>query len=89
MKIKILVILISILSLFISCDSTEPEFNPDKIFIEVKNGTVDSDGEFEVFNYSNQSIFIQYRHYIFCSFFTYSVEQLTDTGWINLSYNES
>lgn len=77
-----------ILIFFQSCDSTEPSFNPDKIFVEVKNGTLDSDGEFEVFNYSSRSIYIHYNPYSFCSFFTYSVEQLTDSGWIKLSFNE-
>ena len=86
---KFLIIPIVALLLFTSCDSTEPEFSPNKIFIEVENGTLDSDGEFEVFNYSSQPVFINYFKFPYCSFFTYSVEQLTDSGYVSLSFNES
>ncbi|MDO8550699.1 MAG: hypothetical protein Q7S39_11195 [Ignavibacteria bacterium] len=89
MKVKFLAIPILILFLFSSCDTTNPEFNPDKIFIEVRNGTPDSYGEFEVFNFSSQSIFIHHIQFPSCSFFTYSIEQFTDSGLVKLSFNET
>ncbi|HSP86693.1 MAG TPA: hypothetical protein VLN45_01055 [Ignavibacteriaceae bacterium] len=90
MKIYFSILLIISLLLFnLNCDSTEPEFNPDKIFVEIENGTIDSDGEFEVFNYSSQSIFIHHYQFPSCSFFTYAIEQFTDSGLVKLFFNET
>lgn len=88
MKLKILTILFFVKFLSLSCNTTEPEFNPDKIFVEVRNGTLESDGEFKVLNYSSRNIFIQYTQFPFCAFFTYTIQQYTDTGLVKLSYNE-
>jgi len=89
MRTKSLIFCLGILFLFSSCDTIEPQFDPDKIFVEVKNGTVDSDGEFEVFNFSSETIFIHYSRDLTCNLFTYSLEQLTDSGWVKLSFDSS
>jgi hypothetical protein len=84
-----LIILFFLTAFIYCCNTTEPEFNPDKIFIDVENGTISSDGEFEMFNYSSESIFVHHVQFPFCSFFPYSVEQYTDSGWIKLNFDET
>ncbi len=57
------------------------------IVLSVNDGTIDSPGELNIRNESKDTVLIHYRFYPICNFVLYSVEQKTDSGWIDLYYD--